>query len=163
MNNIKFSFFRVLFSLFLISIFFSGCSNSNENKQSFDEKIFQSYMDTNRIEKYNELKEKYNGNRMILWWNEKEDAWWITNFSLWLFSLILPDLPQVLSGGVILIILFWLGAFGVGGAILAALATVGSAFFVLPGIPPAIMGIIWLGMAFSLLAKFFSFVWELLF
>lgn len=163
MNNTKKSFLKMLFSVFLLSLFFSGCSSSDENKQSFDEKIFQSYVDTNRIEKYNELKERYDGNRMILWWNDKEDAWWITNFSLWLFSFILPDLPEILSGGVILIILYWLGAFAVGGAILGALAFIGSMFFVLPGIPPAIMGIVWLGMAFSLLTKFFSFIWEHLF
>lgn len=163
MNNIKILLCKVLFPLFLLSIFFSGCSSNNENKQSFDEQIFQSYVDTNRIEKYNELKERYDGNRMILWWNNKKDAFWITNFSLWLFSLILPDLPEILSGGVILIILYWLGAFVVGGAILAVLAKIGSLFFVLPGIPPAIMGIVWLGMAFSLLTKFFSFIWEHLF
>lgn len=163
MNNTKKSFLKMLFSVFLLSLFFSGCSSSDENKQSFDEKIFQSYVDTNRIEKYNELKERYDGNRMILWWNDKEDALWITNFSLWLFSFILPDLPEILSGGVILIILYWLGAFAVGGAILGALAFIGSMFFVLPGIPPAIMGIVWLGMAFSLLTKFFSFIWEHLF
>ncbi len=163
MNNIRFSFLKIFFSLFLISIFFGGCSGGNENKQSFDEKIQQSYLDTNRIEKYNELKEKYDGNRMILLWNEKEDAWWITNFSLWLYSFILPDLPDVLSGAVILVILAWLGAFSVGGAILGALAKVGLFCFVIPGIPPAIMGIIWLGMAFSFLTKFFSFIWELFF
>lgn len=143
----------------LICLFFFGCS-SNPEKMSFDEKIYQKYVDSNRIEKYTELKNKYDGNRMILWWNRNEDAWGITNSSFWLLDLILPDLPDTLGVGAILVILLYLGAFGVGGAILGALAKIGALFGGIGGIPPAIMGIIWLGIAFRLLVSIFEVIQE---
>lgn len=138
---------------------FIGCTDKKENEQTFDEKIFQSYLDNNRIDKYNDLKEKYGDLRVILWYNEKEDAWWITNFTMWTMFSFLPDLPDVIAGGSILGLIYFIawiiGVTLTGGGILGVLAYIGTKLYVIPGIAPAIMGIIYLGLMFSILTKIF--------
>jgi hypothetical protein len=146
-----------LFFISLLTIFLTGCSNKNH--QSLDEEIAQTYMDNGRMDKYNELINKYGNIKVILLANEKEDSWWITNFTLWAVFSILPDIPQVLAGGgvigIIYLIAWWIGAVLTGGGILAVLAYIGSRFGGVPGIPPAIMGIIYLGIMFTMLEKLF--------
>jgi ABC-type bacteriocin/lantibiotic exporter with double-glycine peptidase domain len=150
------NFMKQITIIFFIVFSITGCSHKNSNGQTFDEKIFQSYLDSNRVTKYNELKEKYDNNRFILWWNKDKDAWWITNFTLWFVGLILPNMPDLLSGGVVLGIIWALGMLASGGAILGGLAMLGGMLGGFPGIAPAIMGIIWLGVIFSTLSKLFA-------
>ena len=147
-----------IISVLLLSIFlFTGCSSkSNDNEQSFDEKIWQTYSDNNRLDKYNDLVEKYDNKRIILWLNEEKDSMWITNFTLWLVFSILPDMPDILAGGTIIGIMWAIGMLGTGGAILGGLAYIGGMLGGIPGIAPAIMGIVYIGIMFSILQKLFG-------
>jgi len=155
MNNIK----PNALVLFVFFIFISGCSNT-ANQQTMDEKIWQEYADNGRLLKYNELKDDYGNIKAILLLNQNNDSWWITNFTLWVIFSILPDVPDFLAGGgivgLIYLIAWWLGVALTGGGILAVLAWVGNQLFVIPGIPAAIMGIIYLGAMFAMLSNLFG-------
>lgn len=152
---------RVFLGLLSIFVIFtlSGCGDSGQDF-TLEEQIYNEYLKNNRVEKYHELQERYDS-RVILWINQDEDSWWITNFTLWCIFLILPDLPQVMAGGGVLAIIYgvawWLGVTLTGGGILAVLAWVGSLLGGIPGIPPAIMGIIYFGVMFSIFINIFSF------
>lgn len=154
-----------LIQIFFISILsimlFTGCSDKDHTtKQTLEERIWQTYSDNGRLEKYNELKEKYGDIKTILILNEDKDSWWITNFTLWIVFNILPDLPDVLAGGGVIgsiyLIAWWLGVVLTGGGILAVLAWLGGLLGGIPGIPAAIMGIIYLGVMFAIFSKLFG-------
>jgi hypothetical protein len=147
---------RNILLIFISIIVFTGCSSKENNGQTFDEQIVQSYLDNNRIDKYNDLKERYDNIRLILWYNQEGDAWWITNFTMWVVFSILPDLPDLMASSTILVFMWWIGMFGGGGLILGGLATIGALLGGIPGIPPAIMGIVYLGLMFSILSKLFG-------
>jgi len=150
--------FKILLIPFII-IMFSGCS-SKENKETFEQKMWQIYKDNGRLDKFNEIQEKYDGNKIILWLNAKEDHSWIVNHIIYWLSWILPDPPTVLAGAGVLAFIYglawWLGLVLTGGGILALLAYIGSLLGGIPGIPPAIMGIIYLGVLFEILINIFS-------
>ena len=148
-----FKLFQILFISFLAVFLFVGCS---DKQQTMDEKIWQTYSDNNRLERYNELVEDYGEKRIILWMNEKEDSWWITNFTLWLFFSILPDMPDILAMGTLVGIMWALGMIGIAGGILGGLAYLGGLMGGIPGLPPAIVGILFLGIMFSVLQKLFD-------
>lgn len=143
-----------------VLFFVVGCSASPT--QTLNEKIYEEYVKNNRVEKYHELYDRYDGIKVILWLNSDEDSWWITNFTLWLVFSILPDLPDALAGGGVVAIIYgiawWLGVTLTGGGILAVLAWLGSMLGVVPGIPPAIMGIIYLGVMFAFLQHIFGLI-----
>lgn len=151
-----------ILSIFLMSIvLFTGCNEKNNTtEQTFEERIWQTYSDNGRLEKYNELIEDYGDIKVILLLNEDKDSWWITNFTLWAVFSILPDIPDVLAGGsvigLIYLIAWWLGVVLTGGGILAVLAWLGGSLGLIPGIPPAIMGIIYLGVMFTVFSKLFG-------
>jgi hypothetical protein len=142
------------FSLLLIS----GCSD--EESVSFEEKLRIEYDKNHRLDRFYELQERYDGYRVILMINEEDDAMWITNFTLWLVFSILPDIPQALAGGGVIGIFYgiawWLGVTLTGGGILAVLAWLGAMFGGIPGVPPAICGIVYLGVMFVVLAGIFG-------
>ena len=149
---------QILFIFLMGIILFTGCSDKdNTTEQTFEEKIWQTYSDHGRLEKYNELKEDYGDIKVILLLNEDEDSWWVTNTTLWAIFSILPDIPDVLAGGgvigLIYLIAWWIGVVLTGGGILAVLAWLGGMLGGIPGIPPAIMGIIYLGVMFAMLSK----------
>ncbi len=154
MNYVKMSIILIMF------VFLSGCG---DKETTFKEQIFKEYVDNNRVSKYQELKTSYGDIQVILWFNSKEDSWWITNFTLWCVFSILPDLPDVFAGagvlGFIHFIAWWIGVVLTGGGILAVLAYIGALLGGVPGIPPALMGIIYLGVMFSLLTKIFNLIW----
>lgn len=160
--NISFGRLSLLVVMLFFSIYISGCSSDSDGEQTvtLEQKIYNEYLKNNRVEQYNEIKERYDDIKVILLINEKEDAWWITNFTLYIAFSILPDLPQALAGGGIIAVIYgtawWLGVVLTGGGILAVLAFVGGMLGVVPGIPPAIMGIIYLGVMFSMLSNIFS-------
>jgi len=152
---IHFKFIQILFISIFSIMLFTGCSHK-DNEQSFDEQIWQTYSDNNRLDKYNELVEKYDNKRIILWLNKKEDSWWITNFTLWLVFSILPDMPDILAMGTLVGIMWAIGMIGVAGGILGGLAWLGGLMGGIPGLPPAIVGILFLGIMFSVLQKLFE-------
>ena len=152
-----------IIQIFFISlmgiILFTGCSDNNSStEQTFEEKIWQTYKDNNRLDKYNELIDSYGNIKVILLLNEDEDSWWITNSTLWAVFSVLPDVPDILAGGSVigLIYLFaWLlGVTLTGGGILAILAWLGGDGVF--GIAPSIMGIIYLGAIFAVSSKLFG-------
>lgn len=132
------------------SIFCTGCSSI-----SVDESLIQKYKEHNRINKYYELKEEYDNNLLILLLNSEEDHP-IVNSLLWFFSFFIPDIPEACAtGGVVAIMYFvawWIGVTLCGGGILAVLAYLGGMCGGIPGIPPAILGIVFLGLMFSILS-----------
>lgn len=75
---------------------------------------------------------------------------------------ILPDVPEACATASIIAIFYgiiWLlGLTASGGAILAVLAWLGSLFGGIPGIPPAIGGIIFLCIMFKVLCELFSLI-----
>ncbi len=148
--------FITIFLLFTVML--TACSKSPS--QSLNEKIFQEYVENNRVEKYHELYERYDGIKVILWLNAKKDRWWITNFTLWCIFSILPDLPEALAGGGVIAIIYaiawWIGVTLTGGGILAVLAWLGKILGGIPGIPPAIMGIVYLCAMYAVLLKVFN-------
>lgn len=161
-NTLEFIPFKIsiILPLLIISFLLGGCSDTPESEQSLEEKLYSTYLENNRMEKYKELKEEYGENRMILWLNKDDDAYWITNFTMWVMGHILPDLPDAAAGATIIgflyLLMWWLFGTFVGGAILGALAFLGSMLGGIPGIPPAIMGIVYLGVMFSILANIFG-------
>jgi len=149
--------------LIVLALMVFGCGNSGNGKQmSLEEKIFNGYVENDRIDKFYELQERYDDNRVILWINQDNDALWITNFVLWMVFLILPDLPEILATGGILAVFYgiawWLGVVLTGGGILGVLAWLGGLLGVVPGIPPAVMGIVYLCVMFSVFLNLFSFL-----
>jgi len=152
---IQFKFIQILFISIFSIMLFTGCSHKDD-EQSFDEQIWQTYSDNNRLDKYNELVERYDNKRIILWLNEEEDSWWITNFTLWLVFSILPDMPDILAMGTLVGIMWAIGMIGVAGGILGGLAWLGGLMGGIPGLPPAIVGILFLGIMFSVLQKLFA-------
>ena len=146
--------------ILMFTLLLSGCSK--RPSETLNEKIYKEYIKNGRIDKYNKLYQRYDGIKIILWLNAKSDKPWIVNFTLWIFFSILPDLPEALAtGGVLAIFYFiawWLGVTLTGGGILAVLAWIGTRLGVIPGIPPAIMGIVYLGSLFYLLTNIFSLI-----
>jgi len=155
----EFKILKFITPIFIILLMFNGCS-SKENEQTFEQKMWKTYQQNNRENKFNEIMEKYDGNKIILWLNDNEDRSWLTNHIIYWLSWILPDPPSALAtGGVIAFIYglaWWLGLTLTGGGILALLAYIGSMLGGIPGIPPAIAGIVYLGVMFSILLKIFS-------
>ena len=145
--------------IFIILLMFSGCS-SKENEKTFEQKMREVYKKNNREDKFNEIMKEYDGNKIILWLNSDEDRSWLTNHIIYWLSWILPDPPTILATGGILAFIYglawWLGLVLTGGGILALLAYIGSLFGGIPGIPPALAGIVYLGILFSILLKIFS-------
>lgn len=149
-------------TLIVVALMVIGCGGSaNGSKVSLEEKIFNGYVKNDRVDKFYELQDRYDDNRVILWINQANDALWVTNFTLWAVFLILPDLPEVLATGGVLAVFYgvawWLGVVLTGGGILAVLAYIGGIFGIIPGIPPAVMGIVYLCVMFSLFLNLFSF------
>lgn len=148
--------------LIIVALMVFGCGDpGNGNQVSLEEKIFNGYVKNDRVDKFYELQDRYDSNRVILWINQENDAMWVTNFTLWAVFLILPDLPEVLATGGVLAVFYgvawWLGVVLTGGGILAVLAFIGGILGVIPGIPPAVMGIVYLCVMFSVFLKLFSF------
>ena len=150
---------RTILVVIMSILLLTGCSDSSD-KQTFDERIWQTYSDNGRLDKYNELKDDYGNIKAIILLNQNTDSMWITNSTLWLIFSILPDVPDFLAGGgvigIIYLIAWWLGVALTGGGILAVLAWVGAQLYVLPGIPAAIMGIVYLGAMFAMLSNLFG-------
>ena len=77
-----------------------------------------------------------------------------------MISGILPDFPNICAMGAVLAIIYfsalWLGVTLCGGGILAVLLYIGACLGGVSGIPPAIMGIIYLGIIFSILGNIFK-------
>ena len=157
MNFLKMT--KLLLIPFIILIMFTGCS-SKDSQQTFEQIMWEKYRDNGRLDKFNEIQKEYDGNKIILWLNDEEDHSWIVNHIIYWLSFILPDPPTMLAAGGILGIIYGLAwLFGLaltGGGILAILAYIGSLLGGIPGIPPAIMGIIYLGILFEILVKIFS-------
>ena len=151
--------FKLFIIPFLVLFMFTGCS-SKKDKQTFDEKMWQIYKESGRLDKFNEIQKEYDGNKIILWLNDKEDHSWLVNHTIYWLSWILPDPPTVLATGGVLAIIYGLGwLLGLaltGGGILGLLAYVGRLLGGVPGIPPAIMGIIFFGVLFEILVKIFN-------
>jgi len=149
----------IVFSLSILLVsFLTGCSSNNG--QTSEQKIYSEYVQNNRVAQYHQLYDRYDGLNVVMMMNEEDDSWWITNFSLWAMFSILPDLPDALAGGGVIGLIYglawWLGVVLTGGGILAVLAYVGTLLGVIPGIPPAIMGIVYLGAMFAMLSKIFG-------
>ncbi len=147
----------ILLMLFTFCFLLIGCSDKQE--PTFDDKIQIEYEKNNILNKYYELKERYD-NRIVLYINKESDSWWITNFSIWFCFLILPDIPEVVAtGGIVAIfytVAWWIGVTLTGGGILAVLAYIGSMFGGFPGIPPTILGLIFLSVMFGLISNIFG-------
>lgn len=141
--------------LIVLLTFFSGCNSESTPAISLEEKIRSTYAQNNRLETFYQLHARYGANKAVLFLNRNSDSWWITNFTVWLVFLILPDIPEVLAGGGVIAFFYalawWFGVTLTGGGILFVLAKIGVFLGVLPGVPPAIMGIVYLGAMFSLL------------
>ncbi len=147
---------RILFLfLFITPLFLVSCSTPREH---IDNWLYKEYAKYGRLDKYYEIKKDCD-KRIVLFLNRKEDRNFLIN---WFFCYIVPDIPDILAAGSVLGVFYliaWLiGATLTGGGILAVLAFIGSLFGVIPGIPPAIMGIIYLGLLFSI----FTQLWRLL-
>ena len=151
--------FKLFIIPLLVLFMFTGCS-SKENKQTFEEKMWQIYNENGRLDKFNEIQKEYDGNKIILWFNDKEDHSWLVNHIIYWLSWILPDPPTILAVGGVLGVIYglawWLGLALTGGGILALLAFVGTLAGGIPGIPPAIAGIIYLGILLEILVKIFG-------
>jgi len=132
----------------------TGCGSDG---MSFDEEMQVEYEKNHRLNKYYELVERYDNTRAVIYLNKEEDCWWITNFTLWFVFLILPDLPTaVATGGIVGVfygIAWWIGVTLAGGGILATLAYIGAVLGVIPGIPPSIMGVVYLGVMFGFISN----------
>ena len=156
--NLQKMFNFLLIPLFILFMF-TGCS-SKKNEQTFEEKMWQIYKENGRLDKFNEIQKEYDGNKIILWLNAKEDHSWLVNHIIYWLSWILPDPPTILAAGGVLAVIYglawWLGLVLTGGGILALLAYIGSLFGDIPAIPPVIMGVIYLGILLNILLKIFS-------
>ncbi len=156
---------RITGILLIISIIFLiiGCGDTQGNLEG---KIRQEYVKNNRLDKFYDLKERYDSNKIILFLNRETDSWWISNFTIWLVFLILPDIPEAIAtGGIIALFYFvawWLGVALTGGGILAVLAFIGTKLGVIPGIPPTLAGIIFLCVMFIALFNISSYLIKLI-
>lgn len=157
-------FFKSILILLLVGSMLSmaGCSATPKEtpKETLEEKIRQEYIDSNRLEKFYELKEEYGNRRVILLINAESDSWWITNFTLLAAFSILPDIPDVAAtgGGVVAFFYFvgwWLGVTLIGSGIWVVLVWIGGILGGIPSIAPIIGGIIFLGAMFACLSNFF--------
>jgi len=158
---IQLKFVQILFISMLSIILFSGCSDKS-NGMSPEEKIWQTYSDNNRLNKYNELIDSYGENYWILKMNETEDSWWITNFMISLVSYIFPDTAATITlGGFIWLIIALTGISLTGGAILGILAKVGEAT-PLAFLPASIAGILTIGMVLVILQRLLATLYEML-
>lgn len=139
-------------------IWLSGCSDTGTPKPTMEQQLQQQYAQQGRIQKYYELKERYDS-RLVLWLNREEDKWWITNFTAW-FATLIFDIPDLAATGavvgVIYLVAWFIGVTLTGGGILAVLAYIGALLGGIPGIPPAIAGIIYLGFVLLIFSKLFS-------
>jgi len=135
-------FMVIMFPMFLLS----GCSDTGTPKTTMEQRLQQQYAQQDRIQKYYELKERYDS-RLVLWLNREEDRWWITNFTAW-FATIIFDIPEFAGIGAVLgiiyVVAWFIGVTLTGGGILAVLAYIGGLLGGIPGIPPAIAGIIFI-------------------
>jgi hypothetical protein len=143
-------------------VFFTSCSSS-EKSISFEDKMLNKYRESNRVNRFYELQERYDNSRLVLFLNTKQDQSWIVNYTAWIASKII-DFPAVCSTGSILgiiyLIAWWIGVVLTGGGILAVLAYVGSLLGGVPGIPPAILGILYLCILFGILYKLFGLIFN---
>jgi len=159
---IQLKFIQILFISLLGIMLFSGCSDKDKGL-SPEEKIWQTYSDNNRLDKYNELIDSYGENYWILKMNETEDSWWITNFMISIVSYIFPDTAATLTlGGFIWLIIILTGVSLTGGAILGILAKVGEAM-PLAFLPASIAGIITIGMVLVILQRLLASLYGLFF
>ena len=133
----------------------AGCGSST----SFEEDMIKKYKENNRIERYYELNDDYDGNRLILLLNSEENHP-VLNALINFFSFVMPEIPEICaSGGLIAIfygVAWWIGVTLTGGGILAVLAWLGTRCGGIPGIPPAVGGILFLALMFSILENLFS-------
>lgn len=160
-ENYVFQFKKYIYIIVLISmtLLFVGCGRNNV---TLDERIREDYANNHRLDRYYELHERWDGIKVILWLNSEEDRSWFINFPLWGFFSVMPDLPQICAGGGVLGIIYftawWIGVTLCGGGILAVLAYLGAMAGGVPGIPPAIAGILFLGSMFVVLINIFNLV-----
>lgn len=134
----------ITFILCISCLFFSGCSNNYS-----DQHLIEKYAENNRIDKYYDLRDRYDNIKVIMILNIDEDRMWITNFTLWVIFSILPDI--LFSHNIILQILWWIFVFVLGSGILGALTVFGTGLGIIPGIPVAIGLITFICAMFSLL------------
>lgn len=141
----------------------AGCGGT---QGALEEKIRQEYEKSNRLDKFYDLKERYDGNKVILFLNKDMDLWWIANFTVWLTFLILPDIPEAIAaGGVLSLIYFiawWIGVALTGGGILAVLAKIGGLAGGIPGIPPALAGVVFICVMFIALVNISAYLIRLI-
>lgn len=143
---------QIVFISMISIMLFTGCSDK-DHSLSPEEKIWQTYSDNNRLDKYNELKDSYGDNYWILKMNETEDSWWITNLMISLVSYIFPDTAATITLGVFIwLIIALMGISLTGGAILGILAKVGKAT-PLALLPASIAGILTIGMVLVILQR----------
>lgn len=139
---------HVLIVIFALG-FMSGCDYYKDGSErlTYKEKLLVAYAEQGRDEVFFELEERYDS-RLVLFLNREEDRAWVINFSAWLVTLII-DIPAIGAMGTVygifLVVAWFLGVTLTGGGILAVLAWLGTLMGGLPGIPPAIAGILYLG------------------
>jgi len=144
--------------LFLLISFFSTLFlfSCGSPKETIDQWLYKEYAKYGRVAKYYELKKECN-KRIVLFLNRKEDRNFLIN---WFFCYLVPDIPDIFATASFLAIFYliawFIGATLTGGGILAVLAWIGSLFGGIPGIHPAIAGIVYLAFLFSILKELFS-------
>lgn len=152
--------FRRVLVVFFMAVTLLSLTGCGSNSVSFDEKMQIEYENNNRLDRYYELQKRYDNSRAVLYLNQEDDCWWITNWTLWIVSLVFPDLPTTVATGGVLGIFYglaWcLGITLTGGGILAVLAMIGGFFGGVPGIPPSIVGIIYLCIMFGFISSLVS-------
>lgn len=145
-----------LLIVFLSSLFLFSCGTP---KETMDQWLYKEYAKYGRLDRYYELKNDCD-KKIVLFLNRKEDRNFLIN---WFFCHIVPDIPDVLAAGSVLavfyLIAWFIGATLTGGGILAVLAWIGSVLGGIPGIPPAIAGILYLGFLLYIFAE----LWRLIF
>ncbi|BBO72715.1 hypothetical protein DSCW_01320 [Desulfosarcina widdelii] len=148
-----------IFLIVLPVLILTGCGSNNI---PLEERIRNDYVKNHRLDRYYELHERYDGVKVVLWLNSEEDRSWFLNFPVWAFFSIMPDLPEVLAGGgvigIIYFVAWWIGVTLTGGGILAVLAWLGAMAGGIPGIPPAMVGIVFLCSMFVILVNIFGMV-----
>lgn len=148
----------VFFIGVLLATFLLPACTTNTDKLSFEERMLLEYSKNGREARFYELKSRYNS-RLVLYLNKNEDRSWIVNFTAWLSTLII-DIPDIIAIGSILAIIqlvaWFISVILTGGGLLAVLAYIGSLFGGIPGIPPAIAGIIYLAIIFKIMSELFS-------
>lgn len=159
---IRFKSIQILFISICSIMLFIGCSNK-DNSLSSEEKIWQTYSNNNRLDKYNELIDSYGNNYWILKMNESEDSWWITNLIISFVTYIFPDTAATVTlGGFIWLIIALTGTSLTGGTILMILAKVGKRT-PLAFLPASIAGILTIGMILVIFQRLLATLYEMLF